>query len=312
MGEGLLPRGFSTARNFQGGLAHFFVDEAVGGENERPAKLIRLAHEIADFAAGFFDEKNACGDVPLVETEFPEGVEAARSDAGEIEGGGTVAADAVRALGEFPVVLEIRAELAVARGKSGAKQTCGQRGDFGDGDFFAVTRCAFAARGGVELVVERIENYGSEERVALGKGDGNGEAGIVVREICSAVERVDIPAKFGSGVLPGAFFGGDGVAGEKLVDAGDDELFGALVGLRDDVHLVAFVANVERPGELLHEDLSGFLSDLDGSLEVVFGHDENSNGLRGPSPMLCVKKWPLEALGKRVASAGAWPVNRVP
>ena len=46
--------------------AHLFVDEAVGGENDGAAELIGIAGKIADFAPGFFDEKNPGGGIPLL------------------------------------------------------------------------------------------------------------------------------------------------------------------------------------------------------------------------------------------------------
>ncbi len=150
--RGILPcarRGRITAGDFQGHAAHFFVDESIGGKNDRRAKLVRLALEVADFAAGFFDEEHARGNVPLVEAKFPEAIETARSHGGQIERGGAVAAYAMRALREFAVILEIRAEFPVARRKASAEQACGERGDFGDGNFFAVAGGAVSARGGV-------------------------------------------------------------------------------------------------------------------------------------------------------------------
>ena len=106
-------------------------------------------------------------------------------------------------------------------------------------------------------------------------------------KIRGAVERINMPAKFGSGVLARALFRGDGVAGKIFVDAGDNELLGALVGLRDDVGFVAFVANVKRARKFLHEDLAGSLGNLDGGLEIVFGHGKNCKGNRkcGRSPL---------------------------
>src|SRR5206468_11551838 len=141
------------AEEYQGHKAHLLVNEAVGGENDRRAKLIRFADEVAYFAAGFFDEQHARGDVPLVEAEFPEAIEATVSHAREIERRRAIAAHAMGALGEFAVILKIRAEFAVARGKAGAEQAGGECGDFGDRDFFAVEGGAFAARGSVLLVV---------------------------------------------------------------------------------------------------------------------------------------------------------------
>src|SRR5712692_5676050 len=124
-----------AAGNFKGGGAHFFMNEAVGGEDNRAAELIEIPLKVGDFAAGFLDKEDARSSVPLVEAEFPEAVEAAGGNTSEIERGGTVAANAMRPLGEFAVILEIRTELAVAHGKAGAEKARGERGDFGDGDF---------------------------------------------------------------------------------------------------------------------------------------------------------------------------------
>src|SRR5262249_44851372 len=166
-GANLLParvlrKTLGAGGNVQRDLAHFFVDKAVSRENERSAKVIRLALEIADFAARFFDEQNARGDVPLVEAKFPEAVEAARSDAGKIKRRGAIAADAMRTLREFAIILKIRAQLAIAHRKPGAKQACGKSCGFRDGDFLAVETSAFASRRGVQLVVVRIEHHSGQ------------------------------------------------------------------------------------------------------------------------------------------------------
>src|SRR5438067_10143957 len=118
-----LSAGSSRApRNFQRDFAHFFVNAPVRRQNHRPAQFVRLPLEIADSAARLFDKKNARGDVPLVEPKFPETIEAAGSDGRKIQGGGAIAAYALRPLREFAVILQIRAELAIARGKPGTKQ----------------------------------------------------------------------------------------------------------------------------------------------------------------------------------------------
>ena len=100
-------------------------------------------------------------------------------------------------------------------------------------------------------------------------------------EIRGAVERIDVPPKFGSGVLASALFGGDGVPRKIFVEAGNNELLRALVRLRDQIHFVAFVANIQRPREFLDEDLSGFLGNLDGSLQIVFRHRKDFRGSGG-------------------------------
>ena len=69
---------------------------------------------------------------------------------------------------------------------------------------------------GEEFVVVGIEDHAGDHRVALREPHRNAEARIVVREIRGAVERVDVPAKFGSGVAAGAFFGDDAMLRENI------------------------------------------------------------------------------------------------
>ena len=46
--------------------SHFFMNEAVGSENDGAAELIGIAGKVADFTSSFFDEKNSGGSVPLL------------------------------------------------------------------------------------------------------------------------------------------------------------------------------------------------------------------------------------------------------
>src|SRR5713226_8208623 len=158
----------AAARDLQRHGAHLFVDQPVGGENHGAAKLVRISGEIAHFATGFFDEEYACGGVPFREPKFPEALEAAGGNAGEVQRGGAVAANAVRMLSEVAVVLKIWAELSVAYRKAGAQQTGRDRGIFGDADFLVIKGGAFTARGGKKFVVKGIEHRGSEKRLPLG------------------------------------------------------------------------------------------------------------------------------------------------
>src|SRR5215472_1023302 len=73
-----------------------------------------------------------------------------------------------------------------------------------------------------------------------------------------------------------------------FVEARNDELLRALVRLRDQVHFVAFVANVQRPREFLNEDLSGFLCNLDSNFQVGFRH---SNDFRGSGRWVASNRW---------------------
>src|SRR6266852_3988858 len=72
--------------------------------------------------------------------------------------------------------------------------------------------------------------------------------------------------------MPGSLFGGDGVVGKIFAEALDDEAFGALVRLRDEIHFVAFVSDVQRARQFFDEDFAGLLGDFDGSFEIVLRH----------------------------------------
>jgi len=249
------------------------VDETIGGQDRGAAKLIGTAVEAGDFSAGFLDEENASSDVPFGEAELPETVEATHGDGSEVERGGAVATHSMRPLGKLAIILKIGSGFAVAHREASAEQAGGESRIFGDVDFLAVETSAFGAGSGEKLVVEGIEDSGGEERVALRDGDGDAEARIAVSKIGGAIERVHVPAEFGGGsaFVAGAFFGGDGVVGKIFGEAFDDETFGALVGLSDDVHAFALVGEVERAGEFLDEDFAGFLGDFDGGFEAAFG-----------------------------------------
>jgi len=210
--------GRGAPRDFQRHGAHFFVDEAVvarmtgrqaGMDFRRNRSLCRRLLQLAARPRG----------VPFLQVKFPEAIETAGGDRGEIERGGAVAAHAVRVLREVAIVLKIRAGFAVAHGKAGAEQAGGECGDFGDVDFFAVEGGAFAARGGEKFVVERIEDRGGEKRIPLGECDRNTEEGIPVSKIRGAVERIDVPAEFRgrSAFMPSSLLGGNRVPGKYLV-----------------------------------------------------------------------------------------------
>src|SRR5262249_6226165 len=170
--------------------------------------------EIGYFSAGFLDENDAGSRVPTFQTKFPETIEAACGNAGEIKCGGAVAADTVGTQSEIVIVVNIRTCQTLVNGKTGAEKACRESRDFGDGDSVAVEGCTFAAGGSVELLVNRVVNHTDKNLIALSKGNGNTETRVAMGEICCAVERVDVPAKFSVVILAEAFFGSNGVRGE--------------------------------------------------------------------------------------------------
>ncbi|HLZ13580.1 MAG TPA: hypothetical protein VKP58_13420 [Candidatus Acidoferrum sp.] len=265
----LRRRGRIAAGKIERDEAHFFVNETVRGEDHPAAESVRLAVKIGDFAAGFFDEEDAGRDVPALEAKFPEAIEPAGRDAGEIECGGTIAAYAVGTKREIVIIMNVGAGLALVHGKAGAKKACGKRGNFRDGDSFSVEGGAFAAGGGKEFFVDGIVNDAGEDFVLPSESDGDAEARIAVGEIGGAVERVDVPAIFGVVVVAKAFFGGDGVRGKIFREAIDDGAFAALVGLRDEVD-VAFVFDLGGTGEFFAKNFAGFEGGIDGDFEKGF------------------------------------------
>src|SRR5260370_22161388 len=59
-----------AAGDFQRCRAHLFMDEAVGREDDRAAEVIGLPFEVADSAAGLFDEQHTRGGGPPVQARF--------------------------------------------------------------------------------------------------------------------------------------------------------------------------------------------------------------------------------------------------
>src|SRR6266481_4833707 len=107
-------------RNFQRFLALFFVYGSVGGQNRRPAEPVRLAGKIADLPACFLHEQDTRGGVPFLQTELPEAIKAPGSHARKVEGSGAVAADAVRAQREVPIVVNVGIGEALVHREAGA------------------------------------------------------------------------------------------------------------------------------------------------------------------------------------------------
>src|SRR5579875_1644379 len=97
--------------------SHLLVDEAVGGEDLARVERELRAVEVADAAAGFFDEQVAGGGVPGVQVELPEGFKAAGGDVGEVDSRRAGAADAVRAQRELLVEMDVRVLVALVAGK---------------------------------------------------------------------------------------------------------------------------------------------------------------------------------------------------
>jgi len=221
--------------------------------------------------AAVVDQQNAGGHIPFVQSEFPENVEAAGRHTRQIERGGAVAAHAVRAQREIPIVVNVRAGHALVRGEAGAEQAGGELVDFRDPKRLAVQCGALAARAAKQFVVVGIVDNTGDHRIALCEAHGDAEARVAVSKIGGAVERIDEPAKLGGSVVTGPLFGHDGMIGKIFCEALDDAALGALVRLGYQIGFT-FIGDVGGAVELFTQDFAGLQRDFGGSVEVVFGH----------------------------------------
>jgi hypothetical protein len=200
-----------------------------GGDEVAVAEVPGAAVDAGEGAAGLADQEGAGGDVPGLEVILPVGVEAARGEVGEVEGGRAGAADAAD-LGDDAVELE---EVVGRAGGAGVGEAGGDEGEAegaGGGDvegrWLAVAGAgargvdegAVAAEGKKGLVSRRVMDDAEAGAVVIDEGDGDAEVGEAVGEVGGAVERVDDPledAGRGSGV-------GAGVAGDPAGLLGED------------------------------------------------------------------------------------------
>jgi len=92
-----------------------------------------------------------------------------------------------------------------------------------------------------------------------------------VGEVGGAVEGVDIPAEFAGIIAQAAFFAEDGVGGEVVAEALDDELFAGAVGLGDEI-VIAFQVERNAAFEVVRQQGARFAGDLRGGFQVA-SHD---------------------------------------
>ncbi len=115
----------------------------------------------------------------------------------------------------------------------------------------AVQIRAFSARRREHFVADGIEHDARDRLAVLGEADRDGEAGIAVREVRGAVERIHVPAVFRARrSRPAAFFGDNRVIGKMFSRSrATIKRFGTAIRFRDDIHFT-FVGNLFRAVEL--------------------------------------------------------------
>src|SRR5579862_552866 len=88
----------------------------------RASQTRRLAVHVRTASARFGDQQNSRGHVPGIQSEFPEGIQAAASYIREIERGRTGAPDAMRDHRELIVEMYVHVLVPLAAGKTGGHQ----------------------------------------------------------------------------------------------------------------------------------------------------------------------------------------------
>src|SRR5258708_40274342 len=187
------------------------MDQGVGCENYWATKRVRMAVKTAARASCLLHQQKSRGCIPRLQPKFPKAIEASCRNAGKVQSSGAVAPHSMRAQGEVVIIMNVRIGAALVHGKSGAKQAGGKSLDLGYRDFLAVQRCAFAARRCEKFIINWIVNNACDNRSVLCQRNGSRKARIFVREICCAIQRINVPVKFGTAHVPGTFLGGDGV-----------------------------------------------------------------------------------------------------
>ena len=89
-----------------------------------------------------------------------------------------------------------------------------------------------------------------------------------MREIRSAVERIDEPSKGRAGFKPTALFSYDGMLGKMRAQAADHGFLGAPVRLGDQVY-IPLVADLHRSAEFGNQDFASLERGFHGYVEEI-------------------------------------------
>src|SRR5690606_16136425 len=176
---------------------------------------------------------------------FPEGVEAARRQVGEVEGGNPEAADAGGLLRQGLEGLQVGFHVGAggqAEGYAGGEQGALHGGAAGDPDATAVEHRAAAAAGGEFLLLDRVEHHRVFRLALVEATNGHGVVGNAPEKVGGPVEGVDDPQIVAVRVADIArFLPEDAVVGVGLLQVTDDFLLGGAVDVGDEVVAAFFV-----------------------------------------------------------------------
>src|SRR5262249_18399136 len=162
-------------------------------------------------------DHQAGGDVPPVELELPEAVEAPARHVAEVERGAAVAPHAAGALHRSPEEVEVVAlRVAHVVGETGGEQRAAELALARHADRAAIAARPSTPHGLEQVVAPRVvAGRDRADAAALG-ADRDAEAGIAVRVVDGAVERIDHPAPLRAAVGVRAALLGEHVVARAL------------------------------------------------------------------------------------------------
>src|SRR5439155_3922136 len=134
-----------------------------------------------------------CGHVPGLQSLFPESVEPAAGNIGEIECRGSIATHALRVQDEVRKVSREFTALAYVVGKACAQQRPRQRVDRRDMNAATVKRRALSTLRSEQFIAHWIVDHTDFHAPFVLESDGDTETRIAVGIVRSAVERINNP-----------------------------------------------------------------------------------------------------------------------
>src|SRR5277367_2054025 len=224
----------------------FLIDDPVRGEHFPAIELERAAIKTSYRAAGFEHQQRPGGGIPGIEVEFPVTIHAAACGVCQIERSRSGAANAMRAQRDLVVEVDVRILVAGAAGKSGGQQAFRQIIRTRYLYFLSIQIRAFSLLRDEELIARGIVDYASDQCAvfvrgqscrAVLKAERYAEYRKAMREICRAIQRIDIPAILAVELIARSFFAVNAMVRKMRVHALDDQLFRGAVSYGDKINI---------------------------------------------------------------------------
>src|SRR6266702_196735 len=231
--------------------------------------------DVANRPARLAHHDQAGGDVPGLEVAFPIAIEAAGGDEGEVEGGGAEAAEAGDAvLDRGHLAAEFFVVAAADMGQATGHHAFAELAAAGHPQALVVEEGALAALGDVELVIGGVVDHARDDRALARQPDRDRKLRDAVQEVGGAVERIDDPGvALVAALAHAAFLADEAVTGPRLGEILVEDLFGALVGERDEIR-----RPLQRDLQML--DLAEIALEAAAGAARRLDHDVDSGGIQ--------------------------------